>query len=329
MDQLIVKYLQNELTLQEQHELSKWLAEDENNADTLRKIETYWKDHGDDLIDKEQRVRDRLVNRIVAEKTNAETPSSSNSLYQLLRLAAIVVLGLSVAFSIYILNTETPVQKVSLVNSMIEKQSQRGEKLTIKLPDGSTVKLNSGSSIIYPEVFSENSREVVLNGEGFFDIVKNPDQPFIVHVDEVRVKVLGTSFNINTAQSSKEVAVGVKTGLVKVSNKSETISRILNPLEMVVCDEQGKLLNPSKIRDPELIFGWTDQLLVFNDAQVSEILTTVSNWFGVEFILDKNIDSKRVYTSKFNNPTLNTVLNSLSYVYDFEYEINDKTIIIK
>mgnify|MGYP001472807545 FL=1 len=77
----------------------------------------------------------------------------------------------------------------------MEKRSERGEKITVKLPDGSTVKLNSGSSITYPEMFLDDRREVVLKGEGFFDVKKNQKQPFIVMANKAKVKVLGTSFN--------------------------------------------------------------------------------------------------------------------------------------
>ena len=327
MDKLIVKYLQNRLTLQEQYQLSKWLEEDEQNREILRKVEIYWRDHAVDLKEKERRVRLKIDKKVKEEKVEYKR-SISYSIRSFLRIAALFLLGLSTVFLAYNLGFKQSQEVESRIN-YVEKRSERGEKITVKLPDGSTVKLNSGSSITYPEMFLDDRREVVLKGEGFFDVKKNQKQPFIVMANKAKVKVLGTSFNVNTVKSSNQVVVWVKTGLVKISNASETISRILNPNELLVFDNNDEVMDLKMIRDPELIFGWTDQLLAFNDETINEVLNTLSNWFGIEFILEKNIDNERVFTSKFENPTLKSVLESLSYVYDFKYEINEKTVKIK
>lgn len=334
MDQLIVKYLQNKLTLQEQHQLSKWLAEDDDHQELLRKMEAYWKDHASNLDEKESKVKARLIKRIVEDsldnKTTHVTMQKDRSWAQLIRYAAVFILGLGAILAVYNLDISNDDSLVVNQETIImEKMSAPGEKLTIKLPDGSTVKLNSGSTIIYPSAFDQESREVELRGEGFFEVTKDPNRPFIVIANKARVKVLGTSFNVNTDGSESKVIVGVKTGQVKVSNHQETISRILEPNDMVVYNDADQLMNIQQINDPELVFGWTDQLLVFNDDHLDRVLNILSNWFGVEFILSQNIDNQRVFTSRFKNPTLSSVMESLSYVYDFKYEINEKTIIIK
>ena len=326
MDKLIVKYLQNNLSLQEQHQLSKWLEEDEQNKETLRRMEVYWRDYGLDLEVIEQLVKGNLARRIENEQVGNTVISFS--IRNLIRVAAMLIVAGTIIFSLYRLYEVEPVEQ-PLTYEMIEKKSALGEKVTIKLPDGSTVKLNSGSSITYPQHFQQGKREVILKGEGFFEITKDLQSPFIVKVNRAMVRVLGTSFNINAKGSSNKVIVGVKTGQVKVSNEQQTISRILEPYDLVVYNDENQLMRQSKISDPELIFGWTDQLLVFEDSQFKDILNTMTNWYGVEFILSINIESNRVYTSRFENPTLKSVMESLSYVYDFNYEINDNVVIIK
>ncbi len=326
MNNLILKYLQNSLTLQEQHQLSKWLEEDEKNLNELKKVEVYWKDHSIDFRVKEESVKSRLLKRIEKDKVSARK-ITFYSTRNLMRIAAIMILGLTTAFTAYTIFDKQG--KDQLAVSYVEKHSRSGEKLAIKLPDGSSVKLNSGSSITYPEFFTGNIREVELKGEGYFEVVKDENKPFIINVNKAMIKVLGTSFNVNSIRSSNKVVVGVKSGQVKVSNQSENVSRILNPNELVIFDNEDEQMKLQEISDQELVFGWIDQMLVFDDERVNEIFNTLSNWYGVEFILSRNIDNNRVFTSKYENPTLKSVLEGLSYVYDFDYEINDKTIIIK
>ncbi len=326
LDQLLEKYLQQKLTFQEQHQLAKWLEEDEDNRKTIQLLETFWRDHSIDFEEKEKRVKARLFDRI-EKKSSSKKSASIKWSNSMIKVAAIILLCLTTIFSIYTLSTnkletENPV-------SFMEKKSGLGEKKTIKLPDGSSVKLNSGSIIRYPESFIEENRVVELEGEGFFEVVRNVDKPFIVHADKAMIKVLGTSFNVNSDGTTNNVVVSVRSGQVKVSNQSENISRILNPNELIIFDNDDEQMELRKIDDDQLIFGWTNQILVFNDNSANEVFRVVANWFGVEFILEKNIDRNRVFTSRFENPTLKSVLESLSYVYDFKYEINGKTIIIK
>ncbi len=326
LDNLIEKYLHKKLTLQEQYQLTKWLKE-EDNRDTLQKLEIYWKEYSVDVQDSEKRVKDKLFKRI-EEENNSRRGGGFNLTRNTLKIAAIILLCMTSVFSIHTLISTQNQEVVDQVDK-IEKQSKRGEKITIKLPDGSSVKLNSGSSIVYPERFSGDERVVELKGEGFFEVKRDLEKPFIIKVNKAMIKVLGTSFNVNAIRSLNQVVVGVKTGQVKVSNQSENVSRILNPNELVIFDNEDERMEWKEISDQELVFGWTNQMLVFNDDRVNDIFNTLSNWYGVEFILSRNIDNKRVFTSRYENPTLKSVLESLSYVYDFNYQINEKTILIK
>lgn len=79
-----------------------------------------------------------------------------------------------------------------------------GEKKEVILADGSTIILNSLSSISYPEDMSGKTRNVTLHGEAYFDVAKNPNKAFIVQAEGVEVKVLGTKFNINAYENQEK-----------------------------------------------------------------------------------------------------------------------------
>ena len=95
-----------------------------------------------------------------------------------------------------------------------QKQNAKGVKSTIELADGSKIWLNADSKVQYPALFNGSTREVYLNGEAFFDIAKNPSKPFIIHLSNGTVRVLGTSFNIKAYDNEPVVETSVATGKV-------------------------------------------------------------------------------------------------------------------
>jgi ferric-dicitrate binding protein FerR (iron transport regulator) len=160
-------------------------------------------------------------------------------------------------------------------------------------------------------------------------VAKDSLHPFIIKTNLISVQVLGTSFNVRS-YPEEDVSVAVATGKVNVfeAENGDGSSRILQPHEMLKFERKQRAFTEKSGFDPALVWGWKDQLLVFHDNRIEEILTTISRWYGVEFILNKNPDQNREFTGTFRNPTLKEVLESISYNYQFNYKIADEKITI-
>ena len=211
-----------------------------------------------------------------------------------------------------------------------EKSIPAGKKMSFILPDGSAIKLNGPSSLRFQQNFNgTNIREVHLDGEAFFDVAKNPNKPFIIHTQYSEVKVLGTSFNVNAFPENDAVKVSVETGKVMVKKKENAITSdsitlvrgelaLLKPAEKLV---QKGVFNPD-------LPSWKDGVLVFEDASFAQIIKSLERWYGVEFIVNKEVNVKGGYNSTFKNQNLVNVLESIKYSLDFEYKYAEGRVII-
>ncbi|CAM9974851.1 unnamed protein product [Chrysoparadoxa australica] len=259
-------------------------------------------------------------------KSQEKPHRNSSTLFIGLKIAAILLIGLAVGFSIYNISSETHNDTRLVEVKLIEKVSVPGQKISTILPDGTKVKLNSDSKLIVPEVFDANQRVVELSGEAFFEVTENKGWPFIVKSGSMEVKVLGTSFNVRSYSDDKLLKVAVKTGKVEVMGIGEeehTVTLLPNYISTWNPDKTS--LTKSEISGPDKIFGWTEQQLVFENESLPEVLNVLSRWYGLSFDDPANLaeDAKRKYTAKYKNPTIKQMMISLAHVYDFNYEINE------
>ena len=213
----------------------------------------------------------------------------------------------------------------NVVTTLI-KEAPLGTKVKTKLPDGTSVMLNSGSSISFPSTFSDSIRRVQLTGEAFFDVKKDEQHPFVILADDMEIQVLGTSFNVN-AYMDETKSVAVKSGKVSVKDRFKDQFVVINPLEMVSMVE-GKF-ESHVVYNNDLVFGWCDQILIFQNNSFDESVQEIEKWFGIK-VMDENFThSKDVFTSSFENPSLKEVMESFTHVYGLKYKIEGKSIILK
>ncbi|MCF6361696.1 MAG: FecR family protein [Cyclobacteriaceae bacterium] len=203
-----------------------------------------------------------------------------------------------------------------------------GQKLLITLPDGSTIKLNSGSSLTYNSNFGINDRFVELKGEAFFDVVKNPTLPFIIKSGELQTKVLGTSFNVRFYGSEKTTQVLVVRGEVSVSDELGS-SFVLNPKDLLEYTHYDKNVKKSICTDIQSIIGWKDGILSFHNESFSEVCKKIQRWYGVDIKVAKGANVKGFYTGDYQNMSLEKVLDGISFASEFDYKIiNENKILI-
>lgn len=329
IEEIILQNTTRPLTQDEREKLRSWLRESPKNKKAYAQLRVMLANRGLQITDNgKEEVWDLLNKRIRQPSELHQKDKPTFTTWSWVKYAAIVLLsiGLGVLGQQYILKTDQTVVQKEV--RMIEKMSELGEKVTTKLPDGTIVKLNSGSKLLFPSSFDSNERKVQLQGEAFFDVERNEQKPFIIQIGEMEVEVLGTSFNVKEDTESHQKTVAVKTGKVAVNNKANGEPILLDPLQMVV-ETQSGTLNKLPIMSEEAVFGWTDNKLVFDDNQYKTVFKEVSKWFGVEIEAGKELDEGMKYTAVFDNPTLDEVLMSTSRIFKFNYKINENKVIIE
>jgi len=161
-------------------------------------------------------------------------------------------------------------------NSII---TPRGGQYQVQLPDGTKVWLNTASSLRFPTAFVANERNVILTGEAYFEVAKNPDRPFTVSTQAQKVEVLGTHFNINSYVDEQVTKTTLFEGAVKVLPKGSLSSKILKPGEQSTLKAEKLQV---ELVDMEEILAWKNGLFVFNDESLESIMRKISRWYNVD-----------------------------------------------
>lgn len=171
----------------------------------------------------------------------------------------------------------------------------KGETRQVNLPDGTKVWLNNGASIKYPKRFGAYQRDVWLNGEGYFEVMKNPDRPFIVNSNIARVKVLGTIFNFKIDNKRKEAIVSLISGKIKVTGAHGEGSTLLIPGQKAIVYAKTRNIIVEKA-NTRLDAVWHNGVIPFTNASIPDIATSLEHIYGVKIIVEKGVDTTHTYS---------------------------------
>jgi transmembrane sensor len=217
----------------------------------------------------------------------------------LLRIAAvfIVTAGLAAYF--------LAAQKVKTITCVALK----GEKKEVLLPDGSRVVLNGNSTLSYPQVFN-NTRNVTLTGEGYFKIHRDTLRPFTVLANDVSVRVLGTSFNID-AYKKADTHISVLTGKVRVSYADgKKIDLVKN--QQVACNAAHDFVFTQK--NSQNGIAWTQNTIVLEHKTLLETAQILENWYNATIDFEDNSLKNLTISGKFKGEKLDSILVSIAFL---------------
>jgi transmembrane sensor len=186
----------------------------------------------------------------------------------------------------------------------------RAGQYSLVLPDGSRVWLNNASTLSYPTCFNGQSREVTLTGEAYFEVVKNPAQPFHVNVHNVTVRVLGTGFTVRAYHDEGRVIATLLKGKISVQDGGHR-ERMLVPNEQVNIDRQKNWQIQQSI-DPESVLAWKNHIFYFIHADIPTVMHELSLWYGIE--VDIKVPATQcIYDGEYSrDASLSAILNYLS-----------------
>jgi len=236
-----------------------------------------------------------------------------------------------------------------------EISTRYGSRTKMQLPDGTHVWLNAGSKLTYNEEnYGSIIREVSLTGEAFFDVVRNPAKPFIIHTQTIDVKVLGTQFNVKSYPTDKTTETSLIHGSVEVVVRKRPNEKfLLKPNEKLVVLNEGAdssvmVDKRFKFKDKEPLVAirkltyqqgdttaieaaWTKDMLSFKDEPFSELAIKMERWYNVQFVFRNKKLEDVFITGTLENETLMQALEALRFCTNtqFGYEVvNNNTVII-
>lgn len=266
-----------------------------------------------------------------------------------LSMAAMLVIVAGLYF-LFIQKNNTGTVSPQAISSVVTKN---GNRTKVVLPDGSQVWLNAGSNLEYNNlVFNEKLREVSLNGEAYFDVVKNTDKPFIIHTRKMDIKVLGTAFNVRSYNNEKTAEASLIRGLIEVTLKDRKDQKIiLKPNEKISISTEEKATVPDKspvIKHktspaPQIVIkelqpnplnniigeiAWTQNKLYFDAESLEEISLMLERWFGKKVVIQNEVLKTVRYTGNFESESLEEVLAYLKLSKPFNFRIENDTVFI-
>ncbi|MCK9414400.1 MAG: DUF4974 domain-containing protein [Prolixibacteraceae bacterium] len=239
------------------------------------------------------------------------------------RAAAVLLLPL-LFFSGYTLMRNSSLKKLQEGHVVMQSiTSRQGMVTKFELSDGTKVWLNSGSELKFPTRFTGDTREVVLNGEAYFDVTKNKNQPFRVNANKLNVEVLGTSFNVVSFNDETQSEVVLVTGQVALSSDNGQTKKDFGTMhsgQRAIYKNENQKVYEEEVQVDKYI-AWKEGNLIFRDDKMEDVVKRLSRWFNVEIIINDPEIKSYIYKATFRNETLTQVLHLLKISAPIDYRI--------
>jgi len=325
--ELLGKQLAGEISPDESVELKSILADNPVLKKEHDVLQAYFETEAveEDNIDS---VFEHIRSQINIPGQPVLTVRKNKSYLLWLKIAAVAVIALA---AVLIYQREA---KFSVQPDLLNAYTRATEVKTLVLADGSTVKINSGSSLKYPAKFTGATRNVYLSGEAFFEVKKDAEHPFIVHTEKLAVKVLGTEFDVKAYTNDAFTETTLIRGKVAVSLKnSKDQTFTLKPNDkFTLSNGKGTVSHLTLFNglgaDKVIETAWLNHELIFKNKHFSEVANLFERWYGVK-VSFKEAELKEIsFTSYFQKESINEALNILKSIENFNYTIKGKNVYI-
>ncbi|QGY47423.1 DUF4974 domain-containing protein [Maribellus comscasis] len=360
---LIVRRLKNDISEHEQVKLFKWVYSDHENEKLYYHLKDIWETAQYDTKIKNANIDsewEKFALLAIEEESKhfKERKILTQNLKTVLQIAALVIITFGVGFFV-----RKIIPEKASYSSVTVPYGARSEVL---LPDGSKVWVNSGSQIKYPADFKGKEVNLFLEGEAYFDIMKNPKRKLNVKTSSINIQVLGTKFNVKSYNDEDVVETTLVNGSISITGKigeklikepiylkpkeqavlikSQNAVEILDPEKKsnnqtdLEDEKESEELEKAKLQpimkingevDVEPFVSWKDNKLVFRGERFDELAVKMERWYNVQIIIkDEELKSAR-YTGIFEKETIEQAIDALSISLPFTYEMEKNRIEIE
>ena len=300
----IKKYIEGQATIDEKEQVIKWIEADSKNRKEYQKL---------------REVYDALV--WIDEPTVLAKQSNQKTIYlPILKIAAV----LAIIFLTNIFSYNYYIRKINR-EQMLTVIAPIGQYSEVVLPDSSHVWLNSNSRLQYPQNFNSSTREVFLEGEGFFKVEADPKHPFVVHTKDYAVQAIGTEFNISTIDQGA-IKTSLLTGKLNIKIKHSKSKYELLPNQ--VFEYKNGSANYSTFTSLAY-FDWRKALISIENESIEVLLKKVSHFYGLKLDIRNSRNLQDRYTGKFKTTEgIDHILKSIQVNSNFKYIRNENTLTI-
>jgi len=279
------------------------------------------------------------------------TGTKTSKKWWLAGMASVIITGLSVFFLLQrdAVSVNTAGEPLLAKHQVITKN---GSRTSLVLPDGTKVWLNAGSEMTYDKDYGTDLRVINLKGEAYFDVVKNVNKPFIIHAGNMKIKVLGTAFNVRCYPNEKTTETSLVRGSLEITLNGSTEKYMLKPYEKLVANNNPPLAvnginaggSPgAEQRPPEVELSrlsqipqdnsivetaWVNNRLVFISETFEEVARKMERWYAVRIVFkDEKLKSKKL-TGVFENETVDQALGAIQLTTPFSFTYTNEQITI-
>lgn len=316
MKELERKYRKDQLSVEELR-LLRAHVNAMSDQDIEKEMYEVWMDEEPDLdIEFTKERSDRLKQRIDAQidvsAEKVKRPSYWLLMNRIARVAAILLLPVFVVLTIYLYQENGRMASEEMIVS-----TGKGERANITLPDGTAVALNSESSLTYtPRVFNKDKRQIRFEGEGYFQVAKNRDCPFLIDAEGLSVEVLGTTFNLAVRRLEKTAELILEEGSVRFCSLKTGKDALLEPKEKLILDQETGQFVIESGRDIETETAWKRGELVFENVAFEDLISSVERNYGVQIETDYLSDAADSFTGTIPVNNLLEALTVIGKVYN-------------
>ena len=322
----IERYVNGEANAKEGEYVESLFINGENNLYLLNRINKDW-----DMMlrDAEQKdvntshILDRIHHIILKEETNKNKRPLRRLLRVYMKAAAILLIPLLFAGSLFYHYVSNIYLKNTGEEAITNIYAPYGSRASFTLPDGTTGILNSGSTLAYRLPFS-HKRNVKLEGEAWFEVKSDEDNPFTINTGNSVVKVLGTSFNISAYPMESYVEIVLAEGEVEFLDNISGQREIINPSERLI--KKGGRINKGYV-ELEKYISWTEGKLTFRSDPMDEVARRIERWYNVKVIIADKELLKYSFRATFEDDRLEDVLRYLTMTSPISYRITPRTML--
>ena len=359
IESLTIAFLNEGLSLQDKIKLQQLLKTPENKA-YFKRMYAVWCTVNHTVEEESiEKAFQKTMFRIDARTDKDSGRKTRRLTFSLTKMAAAVFFSFLLgAASYYILNNQQ--EKTPEVIAAVETTKVMvplGSMSKVELPDGSLVTLNAGSKLHYHTTFGKDSREVWLEGEGYFKVVKNAKVPFVVRAKEVTIKALGTEFNVKAYPEEKMVQTTLVNGLVSIHQEkvaSNAQELMMKPKQTVTIYDEGtrtieEEFAPVKEKEnvavqyaeariskvelknevkTELYTSWKDSRWVIESESIEDVAMKLQRRYDVQIIIANNDLKQYPFTGILTDETLEQVLEIMKSVVPINYVISKKVVLL-
>lgn len=311
---LIHKHLSGELSETEQLDLETWLDASAQNRRQVEEAERIWTltaSAGSELdIDLDHEIA-RFKQRIdQPERTTRIIPLFSNTILRYAAAAVVLIGGIVLLLQLGISAGES---------EQIVFETARGEHREIILPDQSTVWLNENSRLAYNSAFEK--RDVELNGEAFFEVTHDANNPFDIESGLGHIQVLGTSFSVRNRSNEDQIIVTVATGKVALSHSDSNEQEVLEAGFQGLLGKTDNVLSQQPNSDTEIL-AWRTRPLIFDNTSLEDVVAMLRQHFAIVIDAPDDALAACTFTGQFDTPAWEEVIASLSFSLNVNTTMN-------